>query len=116
MMRSLQFAAVPPVLMMVLLMWAAPSRVAAQGDAAKGKTLYDNAPTKCATCHRIDGKGGKLAPDLSNVGNRRDAAWLAKYLPDPKSINPKNVMPAVKMSDADMKSLIAYLLSLKSGK
>jgi len=114
MMRSVRSVVVLG-LSVVVLMWAAPSRVAAQADVAKGKTLYETSPNKCATCHRIGGKGGKLAPDLSNVGNRRDEAWLSKYLPNPKSINPKNVMPAVKLGDADMKALIAYLLSLKSG-
>ena len=114
MMRSVRCAVVP-ALSLILLMWVAPARVAAQGDVAKGKTLYDTSPNKCPTCHKIGGKGGKLAPDLSNVGNRRDEAWLAKYLPNPKSINPKNIMPPVKLPDADMKALIAYLLSLKSG-
>jgi mono/diheme cytochrome c family protein len=112
--RGRWFSAVP-VLTVVLLMWTVPMRVAAQADVAKGKTLYDTSPNKCPTCHKIAGKGGKLAPDLSNVGNRRDEAWLVKYLPNPKSINPKNVMPPVKLGDADMKALIAYLLSLKSG-
>ncbi|HUL71833.1 MAG TPA: cytochrome c [Vicinamibacterales bacterium] len=113
-MRIVRFA-VLPVLSLVLLTWVMPVRLAAQGDVAKGKTLYDTSPNKCATCHKIGGKGGKLAPDLSNVGNRHDEAWLSKYLPNPKSINPKNVMPPVKLGDADMKALIAYLLSLKSG-
>jgi cytochrome c2 len=113
-MRRVRFPAVP-ALIGVLLIGAVPQRLAAQGDVAKGKTLYDTSPNKCPTCHKIAGKGGKLAPDLSDVGHRRDEAWLAKYLPNPKSINPKNVMPPVKLGDADMKALIAYLLSLKSG-
>ena len=114
MMRRVRFAVVP-ALSVILFIGAFPVRVAAQGDVAKGKTLYDTSPNKCPTCHKIAGKGGKLAPDLSNVGNRHDEAWLLKYLPNPKSINPKNVMPPVKLGDADMKALIAYLLSLKSG-
>lgn len=114
MMRSVRCAVVP-ALSLILLIGAFPVRVGAQGDVAKGKTLYDTSPNKCPTCHKIGGKGGKLAPDLSNVGNRHDEAWLLKYLPNPKSINPKNVMPPVKLGDADMKALIAYLLSLKSG-
>lgn len=114
MIRSRRFAVVP-VLTVALVMWMAPSRLAGQGDVAKGKTLYDTSPNKCPTCHKIAGKGGKLAPDLSNVGNRHDEGWLVKYLPNPRSINPKNVMPPVKLGDADMKALIAYLLSLKSG-
>ena len=113
-MRSVRVAVVP-ALTVVLLMWVVPGRVGAQGDVAKGKTLYDTSPNKCATCHRIGGKGGKMAPDLSNVGNRRDEAWLSKYLPNPKSVKPTNIMPPVKLGDADMKALIAYLLSLKSG-
>jgi mono/diheme cytochrome c family protein len=101
------------------LMWAAPA-VSAQ-DAAlvkRGEELYKTLPNKCATCHKIGPKsaGGKVGPDLDGVANRHPEAWFATYLANPKSVNPKNLMPAVKVPDADMKALVAFLMTLKGGK
>lgn len=81
------------------------------GDAAKGEKLY--AAQKCSLCHRIGETGGKMGPELTTVATKRDAAWLRKYLPDPKAVDPKNKMPAAKVAGSDLEDLIAYLLTLK---
>jgi nitric oxide reductase subunit C len=81
------------------------------GNAANGQKLYT--AQKCNICHQIAGKGGKMGPELTKVGTKRDAAWLKSYLPNPKSIDPKNKMPVVKLQGQEMEDLIAYLLSLK---
>jgi mono/diheme cytochrome c family protein len=44
-----------------------------QAVIAKGEKIY--ADKKCAVCHMIKGKGGKVGPDLSAVGTKRDAVW-----------------------------------------
>ena len=80
-------------------------------NAASGEKLYT--AQKCSVCHAIGGKGGKMGPDLSAVGTKRDAAWLRKYLPNPKSVDPKNKMPVVKLKTPEMEDLIAYLLARK---
>lgn len=85
--------------------------LAAAGDKVKGEKVFND--SKCSICHKVDGKGGKMGPDLTAVGTRRDMAWLKKYLADPKAENPKNKMPAVKAKGADLDNLIDYLLSLK---
>ncbi len=97
-----------------LVSLAAPARLRAQNAAevAKGKDLFKTG--KCSVCHKVGSTGGKLGPDLSNEGNKREADWLEHYLPNPKSLNPKNVMPPVKLKEADLKALIAYLRSLKT--
>ncbi|OGQ80524.1 MAG: hypothetical protein A3F90_16680 [Deltaproteobacteria bacterium RIFCSPLOWO2_12_FULL_60_19] len=62
----------------------------------------------------MDGKGGKLGPDLARAGeSHTDAYWFRRYLSDPRSIIPTSVKPPVKLSDADMDDLTAYLLGLK---
>ncbi len=39
-----------------------------RGDAATGEKIFR---TMCASCHRVNGTGGHLGPDLSRVGNAR---------------------------------------------
>jgi cbb3-type cytochrome oxidase cytochrome c subunit len=51
--------------------------------------------------------------DLSDIGDKKDAEWLTKYMKDPKSLMPEAKMPAFKGSDADLQDLVAYLMSLK---
>lgn|SRR5262245_51880910 len=51
------------------------------GDAARGKTLYDE--KGCAACHIVRGQGGTLGPDLSLAGARRSAAYLRESMTDP---------------------------------
>jgi cytochrome c2 len=97
-----------PALVMIALM-AAP--LAATGDKVKGEKGYKDA--KCSVCHKIGSAGGKMGPELTKVGAKRDLAWLTKYLANPKAENPKNKMPPVKAKGADLDNLIAYLLSLK---
>src|SRR3990172_3976190 len=60
------------------------SAIGADQDASlimKGEKLF--ADRHCSACHMIQGKGGKIGPDLSDIGKRREADWLSKFLKDP---------------------------------
>ena len=106
-------AAAAIVIAMTAVSHAAP--VIAAGNPVKGKILY--AREKCDVCHRINGAGAAVGPDLSAVGTRRTAASLAKFLPNPTPINPKKPpaikMPPVNVKGQDLEDVIAYLLTLK---
>ena len=91
----------------VWLPWAQ----ADSGLVAKGEKAY--AAKKCSVCHVINGKGGKMADDLTSVGSKRDAAWLHKFMKDPKSIDSSNKMPAFRGSDEELAAVVAYMASLK---
>ena len=85
----------------------------ASAGAEEGRALYE---TKCKVCHSIGSERGKMADKggpLDGVGSKRDAAWLTKYLTDPKSVMPDAKMPKMKMSDAETADHVAYMLTLK---
>ena len=47
------------------------------GDALRGRAVFAGANVACAKCHKVDGQGGEVGPDLSGVGRqfgRRDLA------------------------------------------
>src|SRR5690349_16031589 len=39
----------------------------------------------CLACHKLDGQGQVIAPDLTHVGSRRDAASIRRKILDPMS-------------------------------
>ncbi len=77
----------------------------------KGQKVYTE--KKCSMCHKIEGVGGKIGPDLSDVGNERDAEWIKGFLKDPKSVKPDTKQPPFKGTDEELEALVAYLMSLK---
>jgi putative heme-binding domain-containing protein len=52
------------------------------GDASRGKSIFDGKGA-CATCHRVNGTGSRLGPDLSRVGQLRRAIELEQAVLDP---------------------------------
>jgi putative heme-binding domain-containing protein len=60
---------------------ARPVRV---GTAARGKDVVEGAGG-CMACHRINGVGSRIAPDLSDVGVTRNVEALHRSLTDPTS-------------------------------
>lgn len=52
------------------------------GDAARGRTLFEG-KGKCGSCHRVNGKGPRLAPDLSDIGTVRSPAQFQRSLREP---------------------------------
>jgi len=52
--------------------------------AARGKELF-RTKGKCLDCHRLNGEGRPLGPDLSSIGRDRDAKWLRRALIDPQA-------------------------------
>lgn len=40
----------------------------------------------CLNCHTLGKGGGKIGPDLTDVGSRRSADWLRRWIRDPKAM------------------------------
>lgn len=54
-----------------------------EGDPAIGVEVYAN--QGCGACHKIDGRGGDLGPDLSHVG-AFSAAYLKQSIREPNAV------------------------------
>jgi cytochrome c2 len=67
-----------PLLVGLTLLVALPARVDAQPAAEDFKQ-------NCAACHTLGG-GRLVGPDLKDVTQRKDRAWLAKFLQNPKAV------------------------------
>ena len=104
-------------------------------DTAPGQTYADARPvtvpngqrlflSKCSSCHTI-GQGDKLGPDLAGVTDRRERAWLTRYVSAPDEMlsagDPiatalfnkykKIGMPNLRLGSSDVADLISYLAS-----
>jgi mono/diheme cytochrome c family protein len=66
---------------------------------------------KCYACHRFNGYGGTLAPDLTYEGSRAQKKWIADFLKNPQTIRPTLIlrMPQFNMSDKDTAIAAEYL-------
>ena len=49
------------------------------GDPIRGQTLFEG-KGDCAGCHRVQGRGPRVAPDLSTIGTIRTAATLERSI------------------------------------
>ena len=103
---------------------------AAGGGGAAGAAFADGSTdpkaimkaADCRNCHKLDGEGGPIAPDLSHVAARRDAGSIRKKILDPASSVTKGfetfagVMPkdfGTRMNAAQLEALVAYLAARK---
>ena len=59
-----------------------PGDVELLGTASEGQQLFSG-KGNCSSCHMVNGEGGRLGPDLSRVGERRDPDELRTDLVDP---------------------------------
>ncbi|MCY4600576.1 MAG: c-type cytochrome [Acidobacteria bacterium] len=59
-----------------------PADIDLPGDAEAGRALFTGRGN-CSSCHMVNGRGGRLGPDLSRVAERRDPDELRADLPDP---------------------------------
>ena len=71
----------------------------ARGDAARGRAIFES-KGQCATCHRVNGTGPRVAPDLSEIGTIRIATELQQKLIDPNA----NVRPGNRYVEVVTKS------------
>ncbi|MCA9063233.1 MAG: c-type cytochrome [Planctomycetaceae bacterium] len=72
-----------------------------QGNAERGRELFTKHQTaNCARCHRTDGQGALVGPDLSSIGTKYDARELLYHVQSPSgAISYNFVASALLMKD-----------------
>ena len=55
---------------------------AAVGDRSLGEALFFGT-ARCSSCHIVNGRGGRLGPELSTVGSARSRAYLVESIRQP---------------------------------
>ncbi|MGH7134856.1 MAG: PQQ-dependent sugar dehydrogenase [Pirellulales bacterium] len=54
------------------------------GDANRGRDVFAlDKQTKCAVCHKVNGKGGEVGPDISHIAGKFDRPHLIESLLEP---------------------------------
>ena len=65
----------------------APYRDAlAGGDPARGRKVFlEKSEAACLRCHKLDGQGGEVGPELTGIGARKDRAYLLESIVNPNA-------------------------------
>jgi mono/diheme cytochrome c family protein len=75
------------------------------------------AAQNCGKCHATEAGQRKQGPMLAGIGSKPDRTveWIMAHIKNPQAHNPKSKMDAYdgKISDADLKTLAEYLITLK---
>jgi cytochrome c oxidase subunit II len=106
--------------------WAASQTASAtppaQGLAAHGLQVFER--STCANCHTVRGTraAGLLGPDLTHLMSRQtiaagalpnNTANLTLWIGNPAAVKPGTTMPAVGLSEPDLKAVVAWLSTLQ---
>jgi mono/diheme cytochrome c family protein len=76
------------------------------------RLLYEK--LSCLGCHRLGGNGGKIAPDLSNAGNRLQPAFIYRVIKNPQEILPHSIMPQIPLAPATLNLIANFLAQQKT--
>jgi len=69
----------------------------------------------CVACHKLDGQGGTVGPNLTHVGNRRDYESIRAIIEDPLSQYDESQMPPFgdKLPREQIEAMARYLAARK---
>jgi len=80
--------------------------------AGKAGQLIDD--MRCFSCHKINGYGGGMAPELTWEGSSVQRAWLVSFLKNPNTLRPALIrrMPKFDVTDAEANILTDYIMTV----
>lgn len=96
-------------------------QVGSAAEIERGKVLYK--ANECAACHKIAGQGCEEGVSLDQIGKKRSFKFICEHLKDPDDHvsknkeafggDPVNLMPALNLSENEIKLIAKYLQSIK---
>ncbi len=91
--------------------FASPHDSAYEPAGKAGELMRD---LRCFSCHRINGRGGDMAPDLSWEGSSVQRQWLANFLKNPETLRPALIrrMPKFNLTDSEINTLTDYIMTV----
>jgi mono/diheme cytochrome c family protein len=69
----------------------------------------------CLGCHAVAGTGGKVAPALDDVIERRGEEWVREKIRNPRGTNSYSIMPRLPLAAGETDDIIAYLIRVGGG-
>lgn len=64
---------------------------------------------KCLACHRFGEDDGRIAPDLTYIGDQRSVNYLRAFLANPARLIPGAVMPTIPLDELEQSQLLGLL-------
>lgn len=77
-----------------------------KADPDRGRALFGEA--RCVSCHMINGRGGTVGPELTQVGSKVRREWLFSFLKEPFRDQPETLMVHYRFADDEIRDLVAY--------
>src|ERR1700731_3577729 len=104
--------------------WVRAQQAPAIEDAGAiaGRRVFES--NACMNCHAVAGTApdGRFGPDLTHLMSRATIAAgaannthdnLRLWIQDPSAVKPGSLMPAMKLSDADLDAVVSYMETLR---
>jgi mono/diheme cytochrome c family protein len=80
-------------------------------ELTEGRHLFET--QGCRGCHKLNGVGGSIGPDLTGEGaNRRSPDWLERHFLTPNAVSTGSAMPNFHFTKEQARDLTYYMLSL----
>lgn len=76
-----------------------------------GEKLYQEV-FACSGCHTVNGTGGEIGPDHTDIASRLKREWIEQWLKNPLAVKPGVRMPRFKFRDWEFEALTDYLMTL----
>lgn len=83
-------------------------------SAVAGQKIFES--MGCTGCHKVQGQGGTIGPDLTNIATERTRSWVVAQIENPKVHDPQSIMPPyASLGSAKTDEIVDYLFSLTRG-
>ena len=80
-------------------------------DIWSGEKLYQEI-FACSACHIVNGRGGEIGPEHTDLASRLKRQWVEQWLRNPEAIKPDVRMPRFRFKEWEFEALTNYLMTL----